>query len=47
MNVALFGGFLVAALAIQLLPGPGMLFIIANGVAGGSRAGVAVAAAGR
>ena len=35
MDVAMFGGFLVAALAIQLAPGPGMLFIIAHGVAGG------------
>lgn len=43
MNLALFGGFLVAALAIQLMPGPGMLFIIANGIACGGRAGVAVA----
>jgi len=43
MDVAMFGGFLVAALAIQLAPGPGMLFIIAHGVAGGGRAGMAVA----
>jgi threonine/homoserine/homoserine lactone efflux protein len=35
--------FLGAVVVIQLVPGPGMLFIIANGVAGGRRAGVAAA----
>ena len=35
--------FLGAVLLIQLLPGPGMLFIVANGVAGGRRAGIAAA----
>lgn len=35
--------FLTAALVVQLVPGPGMLFILANGVAGGRRAGIAAA----
>lgn len=35
--------FLSAALVVQLVPGPGMLFILANGIAGGARAGVAAA----
>jgi threonine/homoserine/homoserine lactone efflux protein len=35
--------FLSAALVVQLVPGPGMLFILASGVAGGPRAGVAAA----
>jgi threonine/homoserine/homoserine lactone efflux protein len=43
MNTALFSSFLVGVLVMQVIPGPGMLFLIANGVAGGARAGVAVA----
>jgi threonine/homoserine/homoserine lactone efflux protein len=43
MNVELFAAFLIAALVIQFTPGPGMLFLIAQGVTGGSRAGRAVA----
>lgn len=39
----LFVSFVSAALIVQLVPGPGMLFILANGIAGGSRAGVAAA----
>ena len=35
--------FLLAVLVIQVTPGPGMLFILANGIAGGPRAGVAAA----
>jgi threonine/homoserine/homoserine lactone efflux protein len=35
--------FLAAVLLIQLVPGPGMLFIVANGITGGARAGVAAA----
>ena len=35
--------FLGAVLVIQIVPGPGMLFIIANAVAGGRRAGIAAA----
>ncbi len=35
--------FLLAVLVIQVTPGPGRLFILANGVAGGPRAGVAAA----
>jgi threonine/homoserine/homoserine lactone efflux protein len=37
------GPFVVAALVVQLVPGPGMLFILANGIAGGPRAGIAAA----
>ena len=43
MNTAMFGSFLVGVLVMQVIPGPGMLFLLANGVAGGARAGVAVA----
>ena len=35
--------FLVAVLVLQVTPGPGMLFILANGISGGPRAGVAPA----
>jgi LysE type translocator len=35
--------FASAALIVQLVPGPGMLFILANGIAGGPRVGVAAA----
>lgn len=43
MRSELFLAFLSAALVVQLVPGPGMLFILANGIAGGPRAGVAAA----
>ena len=43
MNPATFSSFLAAVLVLNLIPGPGMLFIIANGIASGGRAGVAVA----
>lgn len=43
MSFALLVPFLVAVLLIQLTPGPGMLFIVANGITGGARAGVAAA----
>lgn len=43
MRWELLVSFLSAALVVQLVPGPGMLFILANGIAGGARAGVAAA----
>jgi threonine/homoserine/homoserine lactone efflux protein len=43
VNGALFGSFLLAAMIIQVVPGPGMLFIVANAVASGRRGGVAAA----
>jgi threonine/homoserine/homoserine lactone efflux protein len=43
MNAELFAAFLLAALVIQITPGPGMLFLIAQGMTGGSRAGRAAA----
>jgi threonine/homoserine/homoserine lactone efflux protein len=43
MNVELFAAFLLAALVINLTPGPGMLFILAQGLTGGRRAGRAAA----
>ncbi|GII79040.1 membrane protein [Sphaerisporangium rufum] len=43
MNMQLFTAFLLAALVIQVTPGPGMLFIVALGMAGGRRAGWAAA----
>jgi threonine/homoserine/homoserine lactone efflux protein len=43
MNAELFATFLVAALIINFTPGPGMLFILAQGLTGGSRAGRAAA----
>jgi threonine/homoserine/homoserine lactone efflux protein len=43
MNVELFAAFLLAALVIQFTPGPGMLFILAQGLTGRSRAGRAAA----
>ena len=39
----LFLSFLIAALVVQLVPGPGMLFILVNGMSGGAPAGVAAA----
>lgn len=38
VNLALLAPFLAAVLLIQLTPGPGMLFIVANGITGGVRA---------
>jgi threonine/homoserine/homoserine lactone efflux protein len=35
--------FLLAAFVVQVVPGPGMLFILANGISGGRRAGVSAA----
>jgi threonine/homoserine/homoserine lactone efflux protein len=43
MRWELFLAFLSAALIVQVVPGPGMLFILAQGIAGGPRAGVAAA----
>ncbi|WP_163508117.1 LysE family translocator [Fodinicola acaciae] len=43
MNAQLFATFLLAAVILQLTPGPGMLFIVAQGMAGGIRAGRAAA----
>jgi threonine/homoserine/homoserine lactone efflux protein len=43
MNWGLLAGFLLAALVIQVTPGPGMLFVLANGITGGARAGTAAA----
>jgi threonine/homoserine/homoserine lactone efflux protein len=43
MNAGLFAAFLLAAVLVQLTPGPGMLFLVAQGLAGGSRAGRAAA----
>jgi threonine/homoserine/homoserine lactone efflux protein len=43
MNGSLLLAFLGATLLVQIVPGPGMLFILANGIAGGPRAGVAAA----
>jgi threonine/homoserine/homoserine lactone efflux protein len=43
MRWEVFVSFLTAALIVQLVPGPGMLFILANGIAGGPRVGIAAA----
>jgi threonine/homoserine/homoserine lactone efflux protein len=43
LRADLLASFLVAALVVQLVPGPGMLFILSQGIAGGRRAGVAAA----
>jgi threonine/homoserine/homoserine lactone efflux protein len=43
VHPGLLAGFLAAALVVQLLPGPGMLFILSQGMSGGPRAGVAAA----
>jgi threonine/homoserine/homoserine lactone efflux protein len=40
MNPATVLGFAVAALVISVAPGPDMMFIMANGIAGGRRAGL-------
>lgn len=36
-----FGAFLVAALVLAVLPGPGMLYVLARSLAGGRRIGIA------
>ena len=43
MNPQLLAAFLLAALIINLTPGPGMLFMLAQGLTGGPRAGRAAA----
>lgn len=43
VNWGLFAGFLLAALIVQLSPGPGMLFVLTNGITGGARSGMAAA----
>ncbi len=43
MRWELFASFLTGALIVQIVPGPGMLLILANGIAGGWRAGLAAA----
>jgi len=35
--------FVAAVLVIQLVPGPGMLFVLANGIVGGAGAGMVAA----
>ncbi|MEQ4208310.1 LysE family translocator [Actinopolymorpha sp. B9G3] len=43
MNHALLIGFVVAVALVSLVPGPDMLFIVANAITGGRRAGVVAA----
>lgn len=43
MNHALLIGFVVAVALVSLAPGPDMLFIVANAITGGRRAGVVAA----
>ncbi|MFI6032549.1 LysE family translocator [Amycolatopsis magusensis] len=43
MDLSVLLAFVVAALVISLVPGPDMLFIVANGIAKGRRAGVVAA----
>jgi threonine/homoserine/homoserine lactone efflux protein len=40
LNPATLLGFAIAALVISVVPGPDMMFIMANGIAGGRRAGL-------
>jgi threonine/homoserine/homoserine lactone efflux protein len=40
---SLIVGFVMACVVLDLVPGPGMVFITAHGVAGGRRAGVVAA----
>jgi threonine/homoserine/homoserine lactone efflux protein len=44
MEPAVLVGFAMACVVLNLVPGPGMLFITAHGIAGGRRAGVIAAA---
>ena len=46
MDGSMLVGFVVAVFLVSVVPGPDMLFIVANAAAGGRRAGV-VAAAGQ
>jgi threonine/homoserine/homoserine lactone efflux protein len=41
LNVAL--GFALACVVLNVVPGPGMMFIVAHGISGGRRSGVAAA----
>ncbi|MBK1787050.1 LysE family translocator [Prauserella cavernicola] len=43
MELSILVAFMVTALVISLVPGPDMMFIVANGVARGPRAGVVAA----
>lgn len=43
MNADLVLAFVAATALLSLVPGPDMLFVIANGVAGGKRAGITAA----
>src|SRR6185369_4964173 len=44
MDVSVVLGFLVAVFLVSVVPGPDMLFIVANAAVGGRRAGVVAAA---
>jgi len=44
MDVSVVLGFLVAVFLVSVVPGPDMLFIVANAAAGGRRTGVVAAA---
>jgi threonine/homoserine/homoserine lactone efflux protein len=44
MDISVVLGFLVAVFLISIVPGPDMLFIVANAAAGGRRTGVVAAA---
>lgn len=44
MDVSVVLGFLVAVFLVSIVPGPDMLFIVANAAAGGRRTGVVAAA---
>lgn len=44
MNTATVLGFALACVVLNIVPGPGMLFIISHGLAGGRRSGVTAAA---
>jgi threonine/homoserine/homoserine lactone efflux protein len=43
MEPGVIFGFAIACVVLNLVPGPGMMFIIAHGIAGGRRAGVIAA----
>ena len=43
MEPAVVVGFVIACVVLNLVPGPGMLFIAAHGITGGRRAGLAAA----
>jgi threonine/homoserine/homoserine lactone efflux protein len=44
MDLSVVLGFVVAVFLVSLVPGPDMLFIVANAAVGGRRAGVVAAA---